>query len=180
MSCINEILKDWGFLNSKDYVKSMAGHITYPTISIGGVLGLIATSFEKIIGMDLVMYFAFILLLLVELRTGIVSSKRAGNKYQSKRAGRFILKAFTYTVVLGVVNIFYTRLSDTKMGFLYEVIYWSILHLIVLQLIVSVFENLSKMGFAESSKVFKKINQILDKYFNLDVKVEKEEKEENK
>jgi len=176
MKIINQLLKDWGFLNVNDCVNSIFGHIKTSTLGIGTMLGLTVATFEKIVGMDIAMYFAFLGLLGLELRTGILASKKKGEPYQSKKSGRFIFKGFVYTFILGIVNIFYVKLGNSKMGFIYETIYWSILHLIVIQLLVSVFENLSKMGFAESSIVFKKINKILAKYLNLDVDFDKDDK----
>ena len=107
------------------------------------------------------------MLLIIEFATGISASIREGKKIESRKFGRFICKVFIYTLMIGVVHILNTSADGRIVSKVYTFIYWVIVDYISLQLIISVFENLSRLGFQETSKVFKKINKYLCKWFDL-------------
>lgn len=162
------IFKDWGFSGTYDYLQSTF-HITSikPLLAVSIALGSTATIFKQIVGMDIVLYIALFLLLLLEFITGVRASIKEGNKFESKKLGRFIAKLMTYTLMLIITNLIALQVSYSYMSYVYDGLYWTIFHLITLQLIVSVFENLSRLGFQESSKVFKAANKVLKKYMDL-------------
>jgi hypothetical protein len=128
-------------------------------------------------------YLAFLVLLGCEFITGIRASVREGGKIESKKFGRFILKILTYTLIIGIINVFRTRLEIPQVFGqdinIYAWIYYVSLNMIIIQLIISVFENLSRLGFAESSKIFKALSLKASKWFSL-LEEEKPKKEEVK
>jgi hypothetical protein len=137
------------------------------SFSLGGISAIV----EGYIGLDPLVYVAFIILLGLEFITGIKASIREGKKIQSKRFGRVILKLMIYTLLIGAVHIFKTRL-DTPVVLgnsinIYSWIYFIIINLVILQLLMSVFENLNRLGFEESSKIYKSISFAIKKFFRL-------------
>jgi hypothetical protein len=162
------IFKDWGFVNQYDFLQSTF-HIDSikPLLTISVTLGSVATMFKEVTGMNVVLYISFFLLLSLEFITGIKASLKEGKKIESKKFGRFIAKICTYTLMLIITNSIALSVTGTYMSYVYETLYWTIFHLITLQLIVSVFENLARLGFQESSKVFKQTNKMLQKYLEL-------------
>jgi hypothetical protein len=165
---IQNFIRDWGYTGVSDYLQSTF-HISSikPLFLVSVTFGTLATTFKDIIGMDMVLYAAFCVLLTLEFTTGIKASIREGNKVSSKKFGRFIFKVATYTVMLGLTNILATRIEESYMTYIYSGLYWTTFHLITLQLFISVFENMSRLGFQESSKVFKHANKVLRKYLDL-------------
>lgn len=169
---INNFMQEFGFENPSDFLQSTFGYsVKKPIIIMSVSLGTIGTYIEQFIGLDPIVYLAFVLLLTLEFFTGIRASLKEGKKIYSKRLGRVILKLLIYTVLIGIINVFRTRYhSPAFFDFeinIYAMIYYISLNLIVIQLILSVFENLSRLGYEETSKVFKEISKILHKYVKL-------------
>lgn len=188
---INNFMHEFGFQNTTEFLNSSFGYsVKKPIMLISISLGAVGTYVENFIGLDPIVYIAFILLLILEFFTGIRASLKEGKKIYSKKFGRVILKLLIYTTLIGVINIFRTRyvqpsFFDIEIN-LYSMIYYISLNLIVIQLILSVFENLSRLGYEETNKVFKAVSKILHKYVKLitpeeqRVEEEKEEKIEDK
>lgn len=168
---IDELICEFGFNGLNDLLYSTFGHsIKKPILAIGVSLGALGTFLSEYIGLDPVVYLAFVILLIIEFFTGIKASIVEGKKIYSKRFGRVILKLIIYTALIGVIHSFKMRLDAPSIfGYeinIYAVIYYASLNLIVIQLILSVFENLSRLGFEETSKVFKVISKILSRYID--------------
>ena len=164
----NEYIKDWGFVSMEDLFQSTLHYKNYkPMLGMSFTFGTLSALVDKILGIELMVYLAFLLLLGIEFVTGIYASIKEGKKIQSKRLGRFVAKVIIYTCMIAIVNTMKVSFIQDKVGVIYDFIYWTILHLISIQLIVSVFENLSRLGFQESSRVFKKINKLMSKYFDM-------------
>ena len=58
---------------------------------------------------------------------------------------------------------------------IYELIYYIIINMIVIWLIISVFENLSRLGFRESSAIYRKLEKQMSKWFDLKTGEKKED-----
>lgn len=171
MSVVNEYLKDFGYDNVGDCLQSVI-HIKSikPMLLTSTTFGVMATMFETFLGLESYVYMSFFALLVIEFVTGISASVREKKKISSKRFGRFVFKIIIYTLMIGIVNTLRVSFETSKLGFLYNLIYWTIIHLITVQLVISVFENMSRLGFQESSRIFKAINKLLSKHFDLDSK----------
>jgi len=164
----NDYINDWGFVSMEDLFQSTLHYKNYkPMLGMSLTFGTISAFVDKILGIELMVYLAFLLLLVIEFITGIYASVKEGNKIQSKRLGRFVAKVIIYTCMIAIVNTMKVSFIHDKIGVIYDFIYWTILHLISIQLIVSVFENLSRLGVQESSRVFKRINKFMSKWFDL-------------
>lgn len=172
MKYIDIFIVEFGFNNFVEFSISTFGYsIKTPILITSLTLATIGTLVENFIGLDPVVYSAFMLLISLEFCTGIKASLKEGVKIRSKRFGRFILKLIVYTILIGIINIFRTRLEipeafGIKIN-IYSLIYFLTLNLIIFQLILSVFENLTRLGFEETNKIYKAISKILKKYLDL-------------
>lgn len=185
---LDTFIQEFGYNTATEFLNSTFGFMYQkPTIIISISFATVGTLVENFIGLDPIVYMAFILLLILEFFTGIRASLKEGNKIYSKKFGRVILKLIIYTVLIGVINIFRTRLEvptifEVSIN-IYSWIYYAALNLIVIQLILSVFENLSRLGYEETNKIYGIIAQILQKYVKLitpeEVKEHEEKKNEN-
>ena len=169
---INILVKDFGFNGLSDLYQSTFGLVLKKPILLFSVsLASLGSMCEEFLGLDPIVYVAFIILLFLEFFTGIRASLKEGVKIQSKKFGRVILKLMIYTLVIGVINIFSTRIEVPKAFGLsvniYSLIYYAALNLIIIQLILSVFENLSRLGFEETSKIYRAVSRILKKYIDI-------------
>tara|TARA_R110000803_G_scaffold136813_1_gene203757 strand:- start:12625 stop:13197 length:573 start_codon:yes stop_codon:yes gene_type:complete len=172
IKALNTLIFEFGFGSITEFGNSTFGYATKKSSIFGSsFFGIIAVYFENYIGLSPIVYLAFILLLILEFFTGISASIKEGSKIQSKRFGRVILKLMTYTILIGVINIFRTRLASPNLLSyevnVYSIIFYVSLNLIFIQLILSVFENLSRLGYEETSKVYGVISKILRRYVKL-------------
>lgn len=170
---LNELMVEFGFDNYYEFLMSTFGFsIKKPILFISVSLAFAGTAIQNVLGLDPVVYGAFIVLLVFEFFTGIRASRKEGKRIQSKRLGRVILKIMVYTLIIGIVNIFRTRLEiPSAFGMeinIYSLIYFASLNLIIFQLLLSVFENLSRLGYRESSIIFSYLARKAEKWFSLD------------
>ncbi len=161
-------LQGFGFENRGDFSHSV---FYYKAALVSLPFGTAAFFIEKFLGLTPLAYGAFLVLVVGEFITGLLASNAGGVKIRSRKIGRMIIKMSIYTLFIGVLNIFSEEINVPEF-FNYEVniykfIYYIVLNLVIIQLIISVLENLSKLGFAETSKIFSVIKQFLNKWFDL-------------
>lgn len=171
------LIGEFGFECHKNFISSTFGVILHKkVVSFSFYLGAIGLLVKKWIGLEAAVFVAFLLLIAGEFFTGIKASIKEGNKIESKKFGRVILKMMIYTGIIGIINTFKNDLPvPSFFGYevnIYEWIYFSVVNLILVQLIISVFENLSRLGYKETSRVFKVITIALDKWFHLEEKTD--------
>jgi hypothetical protein len=171
-NAIDSFLSEFGFESFTDFTSSSFGFSIKPIIiSMGITFGYLATKFEQFVGLEPVVYIAFIALLFIEFFTGMKASIKEGVKIDSNKWQRVILKFLVYTIMIGILNIFKERLAVPVMFGseinIYAWIYYTVLNLIVIQMIISVFENLTRLGFDETSLIFKTITKSLKRWFNM-------------
>ena len=169
---IDKFMSEFGFEGISEYGNScFKSSLLIKPFLLSVSFGTFASVFEKFIGIEPMVYLAFLVLLGCEFVTGIRASVREGNKIESKKFGRFILKILTYTLIIGIINVFKTQLHIPQVFGqninIYAWIYYVSLNMIIVQLIISVFENLSRLGFSESSKIFKTLSLKANKWFDL-------------
>tara|TARA_R110000822_G_scaffold260542_1_gene385414 strand:- start:176 stop:715 length:540 start_codon:yes stop_codon:yes gene_type:complete len=175
---IDKYFSEFGFEGISDYGSSCFNwSLSFKPMVVSISLGTFASVFEKFIGIEPMVYLAFLVLLCCEFITGIRASVREGNKIESKKFGRFILKILTYTLIIGIINVFRTRLEVPQVFGqsinIYAWIFYVSFNMIIIQLIISVFENLARLGYAESNKIFKALSLKADKWFDFNEKNKK-------
>lgn len=185
-NAVDSLIREFGFDSHKNFVSSTFGFLLQKkTIAISVYLGAISMFIKKWIGIESVVFATFLGLILFEFFTGIKASLKEGNKIESKRFGRVILKMLIYTIMIGMINIFRNNLNAPSIfGYefnVFELIYNIVVYGILLQLFISVLENLSRLGYKETSPLFKVVSRIFDRWLKLDDSIEKKDSEdENK
>lgn len=188
----------------KDLLKSIVVAFGYADISdfsdtiftFKGVLVttlLVSVSFstmtvyiEHFIGLKPIAYLSLIVLFVLEFLTGVSASVFVkGQDFNSLKMGRIVLKIFVYSVILGLLNIFTQNTGKHEVFGIdfnfYEWIYFVILNVLVIQLFVSVLENLETLGFKEVSpllRVFKRKIQKLENDYDIEILDDDDGKEE--
>jgi len=172
----SDLIEDFGYNGYTDYFYStfhsyMIKPIAILSVSLSTFTFITNAIFTDYVGLQPIVYLSFFVLLLMEFATGIYASLKEGKKIESRKLGRFILKIASYTLVLTMVNIFSKHIgtiglfgNDFNM---YAYVYSIVLNMIIIQLIISVLENLSRLGFRETSSVMQFIMKRFDKYLNL-------------
>jgi len=152
---IEYVLESFGFDNLADSTNSLFGGIgTQKALLFCSFCGTMATFIEDWVGIESTVYVALLGIFLVEFCTGVSASILVKKeKFSSYKLGRIVVKIFVYTMLLVLFNAFKEHLGGINVLSIdfnfFEWIYYIVLNLLILQLIVSVFENLETLGWKE-------------------------------
>lgn len=173
MRTINYILQGFGFKNSSDFLNSTFGFINSSSIiKMDLVLAFIFSTVSFLFGFNHLFLIAFVILLGFEWWTGIRASLRRGEKHESRKFGRMMLKIATYLTPIYILNTFSANASfPVVMG--YEVdpftwLYWAYIIAVIWQLFVSLLENYDYLGYGFAKVLLKIINKKFYKTFELE------------
>ena len=164
-------LQGLGFSSTGDLVQSTFRTNSKFIMKTTLILGTLATFVDQYLGISPLAYLFFMILIFGEVITGILASNVKGIKIQSRKVMRMGIKMAVYTLLIGGLHQFSEGIEAPVMfGMsmnIYVWIYYCVLNMIILQLLVSVLENLSELGYEETSTIFKVIKQKLSKWFEL-------------
>ena len=103
--------------------------------------------------------------------TGVLASLKRGERHESRKVGRMLLKILTYLVLIYVLHTFSANISFPVLGDFefdpFHWLYWVVLLAIIWQLIISLLENLSCLGFRFANVLLRIINKKFFKMFDL-------------
>lgn len=168
MKTVNYIMQGFGFLSLDTFKISAFGFMTSKIFNIAFLIAVVNTVF----GFNHVFLFAYSLLIVFEWFTGVRASLKRGEKHESRKLGRMILKLGVYSLPIYVLNTF-NKNANFPTVFGYELdpflwLYWTVLLVIIWQLLISLLENLDCLGFRWAGVALKIINKRFYKQFDLD------------
>ena len=173
MITLNYILQGFGFRDGKDFLHSSFGH-TFSTffIKMDVILSFLFASVHFLFGFNHLFLTAYVVLLVFEWLTGVQSSRKRGEKHESRKFGRMILKIATYLVPIYILHTFSANVAFPSIGGFefdpFHWLYWIVLIGIIWQLVVSLLENLDGLGFRFAKVLLKIINKKFYKTFELE------------
>lgn len=172
MKTLNYYLQSFGFSDSLDYARATFPR-SFKVAYFGGLFGLIRICLQEVAGMDLAVFVSFVLLIIAEFHTGVkVDRIKRKKKFQSRKAGRMILKVGTYMFILVLLNSFSKGINFPEIaGFdvnPFQWLYYAVFITIVFQLFISWLENLSCLGYKESATIIGVLLKKFNKWFELD------------
>ena len=174
MRMINYFLKGFGFVSLHEFLKSAFGFIytSTPIIKIDIVLALIFSTVSFLFGFNHLFLIAYVVLLISEWYTGVQASLKRGERHESRKFGRMILKIATYLVPIYILNTFaknadFIKIVDIELD-PFAWLYWAVLLGIIWQLLVSLLENLDSLGVRYAKTLIRIINKKFYKQFELD------------
>lgn len=163
----------FGFTGALDFVES-AFHpkSLLLTTSISGSLAVAGAFLEEALGLKPIVYLVFVILAVIEFVTGIRAAIKEGQKIESRKFGRMIIKLGTYTIMIALINVLKNHL-DIPLIFgeevnIYSWVYYAIVNMILIQLIISVLENLGRLGYAETNRITQFLYHKLNRWFSID------------
>ncbi|MEH0008005.1 MAG: phage holin family protein [Flavobacteriales bacterium] len=138
------------------------------------MIGVLQGFLNRFLGLDLVVFTAFSLLIIAEYLTGIKVARKQGEKFKSSKAGRMIFKIGVYAFMIAILHAFEKSIQTPKLfGVELNPFVWlydSVLIAIVFQLVVSLFENLGALGYKESKTIAGIVLRRFNKWFEFDGK----------
>lgn len=146
---LNYIVETFGFTDWADYANS-AFHGKQMGLFLSGSLmvSTLNAAIRDYLGLKPVLVCAIILLLVLELATGLMTIKRKeGEKFESKKFSRFSLKAFMWSAWIFIAYSFRDQFIDTNLAAfeLFDWIHTGLLVYMFLEYLISVDENVAKI-----------------------------------
>lgn len=171
---INYVLKGFGFVDLDEFLKSAFGFFYTSTsiIKIDLIVAFIFSTVSFLFGFNHLFLIAYVVLLVSEWYTGIQASMKRGERHESRKFGRMILKIATYLVPIYILNTFaknadFIKIMDLELD-PFSWLYWVVLLGIIWQLLVSLLENLDSLGVKYAKILIRIINKKFYKQFELD------------
>ena len=149
---LDHIVETFGFINWGDYLSS-AFHSKFMGVflSCSVAMSTMSRLIVDYMGLKPVLVSAVILLLLLELFTGLIAKQKnenpADREFTSKKFSRFTLKAFMWSVWIYIAWSFRSQFIDTNIA-AYELFDWihtTLLVYMFFEYLVSVDENVAKI-----------------------------------
>ncbi|SHG98238.1 Bacteriophage holin family protein [Flavobacterium fluvii] len=174
MRIINYFFKGFGFVDLDEFLKSAFGFIytSIPIIKIDLLMAFMLSSVSFLFGFNHLFLIAYVVLLVSEWYTGVQASLKRGERHESRKFGRMILKIATYLVPIYILNTFaknsdFLKIMDVELD-PFAWLYWAVLLGIIWQLLVSLLENLDSLGVKYAKTLIRIINKKFYKQFELD------------
>ena len=177
MKLINYILQGFGYLDFHDFLTTTFKMFYFGNlklffglaISLGTIREFIITS----TGLDIIFWAVFVFLIIAEWQTGLkVDVIKRGNKFQSRKFGRMVLKIGVYiTILLALFALSETTKKITFIGFDVNPLgwlYYVVMIAIVFQLVISYLENLGNLGYKEARGIAGIVLRKYNKWFEFD------------
>lgn len=169
---LDRIVTNFGFDSNSDFSSSMMhANLLFFTIPFA----LISSFIETYFGLQAVTMIAFIVLIGLELATGIKSSRVRKIPLQSKRFSRFGFKLVIWFLIFFILQTMKLQYKDNAViGGIYSWLHSSIFIYVTLEYLISVVENISVITGDQNNFILNLIKGTLGKY----MKVKENEAEE--
>ncbi len=177
MKTLTFLVQAFGFAGLTDLRVSLFGFIGNKSVllssSVVAFLAMLIDSIPTVFGVEATFFFAYVALVILEWVTGVWASLKRGEKHESRKLGRMLLKVFIYSLLIALLY----QMTAIKMPISFDWfnainpfnwLYWLMLIIIIWQLWVSVLENLDSLGFRFAKFALKVINRNFAKKLNLD------------
>ena len=177
MKFINYILQGFGYQNLSDFTHTVFKFAyvydlkMFLTVSIA--LGTVREFLVLSTGLDIVFWLAFTFLIIAEWQTGLkVDMLKRGQKFQSRKFGRMILKIGVYITIITLLHNF--AQSTKRIAFEgFEInpfgwVFYVIVVAITFQTLISYLENLGNLGYKEAKGIAGIVLRKYNKWFEFD------------
>ena len=177
MKKINYVLQGFGYDDSQDFLSTIfkifyidKSHIL---LFLSALLGTFRIFTKDYLGLDFAVFMALIFLIVAEVWTGTkVSVLKKGERIQSRKIGRMLLKIGVFVSILYVLHAFSSNMKSPSVLGLevnpYEWLYYIVFTGIVFQLLISWLENLASLGYSEANGLVGIILRKYNKWFEFD------------
>lgn len=164
---LNQFVSTFGFNCTGDFTNSIVhSKILGVTLPLAGISALL----ENSLGLQHLTLISFVVLVTLELLTGLIAAKVKGEQIVSNKFGRFGLKVLVWLILLYVTNSMRLEYSGSLESFrnlasgFFTWLHGTMFIYIVLEYLISVLENLGAITGKSKDNLIK---SIIDKLNNL-------------
>ena len=143
---LTSILEGFDFESISDLSHSLLPSMKYNTWIMTVLFSFLTSCINQIFGLDVMAITALLIVMLVELYSGIYASHINKVPFSSKRLSRFTLKFACYLVLIAVPHLFgesYRQNNNSTGAIVFEGLHVFLVTQIVLENIISVLENIA-------------------------------------
>ncbi len=147
----SHILEDYGYQSFSELLSSLMPSLKYSMTMAVVSVSSIGVILEAYLGMSFASLIAFMVVMPVELISGIQASKE---KFNSRKFSRFLFKLFYYLVLIFVTHTMSVEFLEKESmlpGTLFEWMHHLLIVHITAENIISISENVAKLEGKESS-----------------------------
>jgi phage-related holin len=156
---IDYVVSNFGFKDITDFSNSLVHkNIMLLSIPVAGISSILETLF----GLQGITILAFVILVMLELITGLIASKVRGEAIVSNKFGRFGLKVFVWLTLLFVLNALKNEYRDDGVfdgmaSMLFTWLHGTLFIYINLEYLISILENLGVITGKNNDSIIKLI-----------------------
>lgn len=167
-SRILEVLSWYQYNSITDWVTSLLPSIKYEITTISVVLSTFTGLIASLIGMEWMAFLAFLIVMFLELISGIWASMVKGEPFQKDKLFRFIFKAFCYIAIMSATFLFADNYRTQEKDFVAGIFDWLHIFLvvqIVLENIYSIIENIGVIQGKPKGELIEAIKSKMKTFF---------------
>ena len=166
---LNEILSTYEYTGIESFLQSLFPSLKFDVSKTLLLMGMAITSIQNVLGVDFMAIAALVVMMVLELLTGIIASTKRAEEITSKKLSRFGIKTACYLVLMSVPYLFaisYENRGNTMASGLFNWIHVFLVVHIVQEHLLSLLENLASIQGKDKTywinKIKTKINQIFE------------------
>jgi phage-related holin len=167
---LNTLVSNFGFECTTDFSNSIIHNkLLLLTIPLAGLSSII----QNIFGLQSLTIVAFVVLVTLELITGLLASLSRGESIVSRKFGRFGFKILVWLILIYVINAMRLEYTNTGTNFdslasgFFTWLHGTLFIYVVIEYLISVLENLGSITGGKKDNLIKsiigKLNDFLKK-----------------
>lgn len=168
MKVLYNILDGYGYESGSQFIESLAPSLKYNLTVLMFSWSLISAYVEQYFGISIAGLIAFVIIMPVELISGIQASRES---FSSKRFSRFLFKLSYYLVLIYVTHIMalhYKSSGNSIVGGMFQWVNNVIVVHIVVENVISIMENIAAIEGKPKGTYISLIKNKLKNYFKDD------------
>lgn len=159
---LDRIVTNFGFDSCADFSGSFL-HINLMTLTLP--IAFLSAFIQNYFGLHAITLVSFILLITLELITGIRASRMRGIPLQSKKFSRFGFKLGIWVTLFFILNSMYLQYQNNSvLGSIYSWLHGSIFIYVTLEYMLSVLENISVITGDSNNYLLRVLKGSIGKY----------------
>jgi phage-related holin len=168
MNWFFKMLKTFEYNSFGELLQSMAPSMKYSVTFMTISFSMIAGAIQQLFGLNWLAFLAFLIVLIVELQSGIKASIVKKEPFSSMKLSRFSFKVFYYLVIIAVPFLFEQSYKASGKDFAADIFGWVHVFLvvqIVVENLISIIENISVLDGKPKEHYINKIKEFLSSRF---------------
>lgn len=142
MSKMSSLLHEFGFCNVEQFTESL---LRPKLLFLSVPISFMGATLQLVFGLKPIVLMAFVMLLTLELTSGIFASWIEGRKITSKRMKSFLMMLFVWLSTLFILNGFKEHFRETVLESVFEYLFTAVVLFVNVIYFKSIWENAGRI-----------------------------------